>query len=723
MFTNDDKQFLSDLNDKLASSFSKAMGAGPSPGANGDGSADSKDNTQSIKENTRAQKLGSTALKLYGVAFTTGVNLLGKTINESHAFGNALAKSSIATGQSMSLMGAKFDSSTKQFTNQMPPLSAAFKEFGIAPREAAKILDNAIRANVRDTGKTSQRFLATSNLLGNNLSTTSKFLTTQTNVLGLNTEATTTFGHSILAMASSNGILADSIFEAVNAFTDTAKEQQVFFGKESTKVTTNAVAAMKSLIPEQDVGAFMAALTSSDVVKQLPMITGQLGIPMVGNLDDPANMQRLIESAIPALAQMGQGLGGDLASIERQKAFARIAPIFQPKNIQTAMRFMEELQASGRGIGYLSKQFKLSDKAVGDAAGTLTRTSEEALKGSISFGAFERSIQGTRLALDDLNAAILDTPDNVGKITQQLVRLASALDFVGISIGATLALLMGPKTIGKLGRTLFPGAAAASRTARTGAAVTGAGGARAAASMTRAEMLATLTPAERARYGIRTSAGGVTSISARGAKALGMADASGRGMLTDTSLRKLMEQRTRGGGLRGVGRFAGKAALPLTALIAGGQEYAESGDMSRAVTRGVAETGGVFAMMGTGAAIGTALGGPLGTLAGGIIGTGIGILGSIFAAPVIGDAAVAAHDALGFYNDQEMIGDINSPAAESQSNEALDLQRTQTELLEGIFQNTLGTNVAGEESPRFRFSTPPEWRRSSGGFFTSPTQR
>ena len=81
MFTNDDKQFLSDLNDKLASSFSKAMGTGPSPGANGDGSAGTKDNTESVKENTRAQKLGATALKMYGLAFTTGVNLLGKPID------------------------------------------------------------------------------------------------------------------------------------------------------------------------------------------------------------------------------------------------------------------------------------------------------------------------------------------------------------------------------------------------------------------------------------------------------------------------------------------------------------------------------------------------------------------------------------------------------------------------------------------------------------------
>ena len=39
MFTNDDKQFLSDLNDKLAASLSKAMGMGPSPSTGGGGNS------------------------------------------------------------------------------------------------------------------------------------------------------------------------------------------------------------------------------------------------------------------------------------------------------------------------------------------------------------------------------------------------------------------------------------------------------------------------------------------------------------------------------------------------------------------------------------------------------------------------------------------------------------------------------------------------------------
>ena len=382
------------------------------------------------------------------------------------------------------------------------------------------------------------------------------------------------------------------------------------------------------------------------------------------------------------------------------------------------MRFMEELQKSGKGIDYLSQQFELSDDKLSDAAGTLTRTSEEALKGSIAFGAFERSIQGSRLALEDFNAAILDTPTSVGTITQQFVRLASALDFVGISIASVLAIALGPKAIGALGRRLLPGAAgAAGGTAKVGSAAAGAAGAASAASaMTRPQMIAALTPKQMAKYGITVSPKGFAGVSAEGAKLLGQGTKGGT--LQTKSLEKLMAQSARGGVLKGAARVVGKAAAPLAGTIAGVQEYRDSGDVSRAVTRGAAETGGVLASMAVGAAIGSAV--PvIGTIGGGIIGG----LASFFTAPMAADAAVAAHDALGFYDDQEMIGDINTPAAESQNNEALDLQRSQTELLEGIFQNTLGTNVAGEESPRFRFSTPPEWRRSSGGFFTSPTQR
>ena len=144
--------------------------------------------------------------------------------------------------------------------------------------------------------------------LGNNLSTTTKFLATQTNVLGMNTEATNMFGQSVLAMAASNGILADSIFDAVSAFSDTAQEQIVFFGRASTEVTQNVINNMAALLPDSDVAGLLAALTSPDVVRQLPMITQQLGVPMVGDLSDPANMRQLIETAIPALADMAQGM-------------------------------------------------------------------------------------------------------------------------------------------------------------------------------------------------------------------------------------------------------------------------------------------------------------------------------------------------------------------------------------------------------------------------------
>ena len=227
MFTNDDKQFLSDLNDKLATSLSKAMGMGPSPSTGSGGNSSVDKNTESLDENTKAEKAGAKAMRIGALAFTTASGKLSGAVNQTLGFGNALARSSVATGQNMSLMGAKFDSSTKQFTNQLPALSSAFKQFGLAPAEMGKILDSAIRANVRDTGRSTQKFIATSVGLGNNLSTTTKFLATQTNVLGMNTEATNMFGQSV-SYGCINGILADSIFDAVSAFSDTAQEQIVF---------------------------------------------------------------------------------------------------------------------------------------------------------------------------------------------------------------------------------------------------------------------------------------------------------------------------------------------------------------------------------------------------------------------------------------------------------------------------------------------------------------
>ena len=715
MFTNDDKQFLSDLNDKLAASLSKAMGMGPSPSTGGGGNSPVDKNTDAVEENTKAERAGSAAMKAGAMAFTAATGKLSGAVNQTLAFGNVLARSSVATGQSMSLMGAKFDSSTKQFTNQLPALSSAFKQFGLAPAEMGKILDSAIRANVRDTGRSTQKFVATSVGLGNNLSTTTKFLATQTNVLGMNTEATNMFGQSVLAMAASNGILADSIFDAVNAFSDTAQEQMVFFGRASTEVTQNAINNMAALLPDSDVAGLMTALTSSDVVRQLPLITGQLGVPMVGNLSDPANMRQLIESVLPALAQMGEGVGGDLASIERQKAFARIAPIFDPKNLQIAMRLNEELQKQGKTFSELSKTARISEKGLADAAGTITRTSEEAVKAAISQGAFERLLTGSRIALDDLNAAILDTPKNINALTEQISRLVTGLEALGLSIGAILAVLGGPK----LAKALLTRSAAA---VGGGTAAAGAAGAAGAAlkSLSRADMIKALTPKQMAKFGISVSPTGAAGISKEGAKLLGQASA---GTLTNKSLEKLMAQSARGGALRTAGRIGGKLAAPLAGAITGGFEYADSGDVSRAVTRGAAETGGVLASMGAGAAIGTAIGGPVGT----IIGGGIGLLGSIFAAPAVADAAVGVHDAIGFYEEADRAADMIQGRSEmvesSMQDETLELERQRNDLLEGIFQNTLGTNVAGEESSRFRFSTPPEWQRSSGGYFTSPTQR
>lgn len=723
MFTNDDKQFLSDLNDKLANSISKAMGVGPTPGGGSGGGGNPTDkNTEAVRENTKAERKGALAMTAGAFAFRKAAAAVGSVVKEGMSFGDNLARSALATGRSMQLMGAKYDSSTKTFTNQMPNLSSAFHKFNFRLPEIGKMMDTAIRMNVRETGKGTQKLIATSVGLGNNLATTSKFISTQTNVLGLSTEATNSFGQSIVASAAANGILADSIFEAVNAFTDTAKEQMVFFGRASTQVTNKAIENMAKFLPESDVASLMKALTAPDTVKMLPFIAGTLGLPTPGNLEDPQQMKALISSVIPALAEMGAGTGGDIASIEFMRQMGRTAPIFEAGNIQTAMRLVEEMGKAGVGMSDLHGSLKLTNKSVNDFSEGQRRMSAEANAAAIALPLMMETLGGVRIALDEATIAIRDLPKQFSKLGNTLGATETFLDKFGTSLLATGTFIGGAVltalTRGRAAR-LFSGAA---RGARGASAATGAAGAAgAAAKMSRADMLKSLTQAERAKFGI-SSTGGITK---QGAQALGQK----AGTISNANLEKIIAGRGAGAGsrlggaLKTGGKVLGKLATPIAGGIAGYGEYQDSGDMSRAVTRGAAEAGGVWASMAAGAGVGTLIGGPAGTVIGGLA----GLIGSFWAAPAAGDLAVAAHDAMGFYEDQEqMIQDIQNkgeapPVSDEQ--EVLEVQRVQTEYLEGIFQNTLGTNVAGQESSRFRFNTPPEWQRGSGDFFNSPSQR
>lgn len=628
MFTNEDKEFLSDLNDKLAKSLSSALEQGNRmPEKDSDSSKD-PENTEELKKNTKAVAAVSVSVSMLS-------NIVGKVTNASRSFGDTLARSTAATGKSLQIAGTRFDSATGKFTNELPGISESFKKFGFSLPQAAAQIDTAIRMNVRDTGRGTQRFIATATGLGNNMSTVGRFLTTQTNALGNSTEATTAFGESILATAAANGVLADSIFEAVDAFRDTTKEQSVFFGRESAKVTQNFVKDLAAIgLKDLDTNAILQALTSPQSLERMSAVTGRLRISMPTDLSDPAQMRSFIRDAIPALAEMGESLEGTgLAGVKRQEALAqRLSEAFSPKLLHDAMRIVEELEKQGLTMNSLGGETRLTTEQLNDMAGTTVRTSDEANTNALFFDESMRAMVGSRMALDKLTAVISDDlPTSTNKLTNLLYGLDTALNKVGLSI------------IG----------------------------------------LATT-------FGVTTAA---TSMAGSLGKGGGL-----RKMLTGPTI----DATTKGG--KFMQGMKGAKALKVGGLGAGfaaGSEFLETGDKSRAATRGVAQGVTTWGATKIGAGLGAMIGGPLGALIGG----GAGFVGSMVFGDMVSDLAVRAHDALGFYEGSE---EAASAAAEQQPTDEIvvDLMQQHVDLTAQLVENTAVPTDAGSRSPAFNFERP-----------------
>lgn len=455
MFTNEDKEFLSDLNDKLAKSLSSALEQGNRMPEKDSGSSKDPENTEEVKKNTKAVAAVSVSISMLS-------NIVGKVTNASRSFGDTLARSTAATGKSLQIAGTRFDSATGKFTNELPGISESFKKFGFSLPQAAAQIDTAIRMNVRDTGRGTQKFIATATGLGNNMSTVGRFLTTQTNALGNSTEATTAFGESILATAAANGVLADSIFEAVDAFRDTTKEQSVFFGRESAKVTENFVRDLAAIgLKDLDTNAILQALTSPKALERMSAVTGQLRISMPTDLSDPAQMRSFIRDAIPALAKMGEELEGtNLAGVKRQEALAqRLSEAFSPKLLHDAMRVNDALKEQGKTMADLGGDVPLSTDSLDSMRGTMLRTSDEANTNALFFDESMRAMVGSRMALDKLTTVISDDlPTSTNHLTNLFYGLDTALNKVGQSIiglattfGVTTAAMNMAGSLGKGG--------------------------------------------------------------------------------------------------------------------------------------------------------------------------------------------------------------------------------------------------------------------------------
>lgn len=703
MFTNDDKQFLSDLNDSLAKSFSDALNSGAAGAASPTPQKD-KENTDAVNENTESSKLNTAGMSLLGVAFKGAVQVLSKSLDGAVSFGDTLARSSTATGKSLDLAGAKFDSATGAFTNQLPGVSESFRKFSFSVPEMGRMLDSAIRANVRDTSKNTQRFIATAAGLGNNVGTINTFLATQTNALGISTEATTALGDQILATAHANGMVADSLFEVVNSLKELNKAQEVVFGPEMAEFTKELGIVFETLAPGTDIQSVLKTLLGTDPRTRL-QVGSLMGIDVPQRLT-PQNATRFIEEALTV------GIDNLQGRIRQQSNDFGAAAV---KDMQAALGASESFTHS---LGVLGKAFrerqtnlrtlmsveKLSTRETNDAAETQRRMSNQLATNSLLFNNQLKALEGVNEALDKLVMLMGDEmPKSASTLEKYFYGINTGLRQFGTSIEGIIVALGGMALLRGGSRALFSRAAAGATAAGTRTAVAGA---------SRASLTSAMSQRQLAKHGMKlNSAGNVVWKDAASAAKFGAKP----GTVSTAILQKVAKPGMAARALGAGSKMAGSKVPVVGGLISGGFEYAESGDISRAITRGGVTAGSTIA----GAAIGQAL------IPIPFVGAGVGFLAGLALDHFVGDAAVEAHDALGFYeNPADAVNQVMNETGMGEGEipeDGMEEQRIHTSLLEGIYENTLGGANPAVPTRRMEFNVPTQWNGIPGGYF--PGQR
>jgi len=385
---NSDKEFFENLFSDLSKKIGDSVKSTGQSASTGTGGLDSK--AQGMMKTALAGIAKGSEMIAKG-AFNVAVNQFDSSVEKALSFGEILSRSAVASGRASSLLGASINRSTKALEFGLPAISQEFRKFGFSLTDAARTLDSAIRANIKDTGMVTQRFLATSKGLGASMATTNKFLATQTNVLGTSTESSVLFGQSILGLASSNGILADSILDAVNAFTKTTREQKAIFGAQSAQVVAQAVAGAEGLVTGAGTVDLIRALTSPENILKIPALAGRLGITPVTATDlrDPARMKSFLMEAIPALASFAErevlGAPAESASALLNALRQRLGSAFELVNLDSAVRVMEELGEKGQGIGAIFEETILSQQKTKESQDLILATNMEAAKAAATF--------------------------------------------------------------------------------------------------------------------------------------------------------------------------------------------------------------------------------------------------------------------------------------------------------------------------------------------------
>jgi len=430
-------------------------------------------------------------------------------------------------------------------------------------------------------------------------------------------------------------VLLILFLSAVAAFEATSKTQSVVFGKSFAAEMMQVVGAIEAAIPGTEMGSFLSKITAGDFESQqrARVMAATVGVDSAMLETNP---QRFIAELLEGIERFSQQSGGgSMARALQMEVLAGLGGVSLTE-LQGALRVAETGTAADHLRTFAGPQLTDSEREA------LTKEEQRVItavdsKAAANMKDFALSLAGTHVAFTALDTVSETLRKSFYEFDGELTALARRL---GLISGGMAGMNMSKEATG-IGSLLAFGAGglAAARYGGRAMRAVGQGTARAAQATGRG-----LGRAGRAVAG----PWGRTGTVAQATRGMGPFGGINPHTGLPHNVPQTLTPRAAAGG-------AGKAALLgrgasripiLGGAIAGGMEYMETGDTSRAVSTGVGAAAGGWAGAAGGAAAGAAIGSVvpiIGTAAGALIG---GILGGFGGGWFGGEAGKAINDTL-----------------------------------------------------------------------------
>ena len=573
--------------EQLGKAINKAVGGKPAS-AQGGAEADSGGGGKGgAGEASMLKKLGGFAKSIV----SAGLKVTSANASHIRQFGDSLAKTAVATGNASILASENISHSFGQWHQDLA--------------QVGQNMRTSLEMNVKHTDKTTQKLIARSVGLGTSMGALGKFMTTTTNVMGMNTSEMLGLGTEIQNLALSNNLLADSVFEAATSFQAATKGTQLLAGQ-STAEMMKMVAGLEAATTGVGIGELVQRIVSFDPQKQAQMnaLLARAGIQgdtsQINN--DPTGF---IAKAIAAISKvsgeakgMGVQSGAYLQGISRAFGLnesmmfaaqaatrdiggvASLRQVSAPVAVQSDQSLQQQIQGSSEAAFFAMKDFaiEINGLSIHQAfLSTASQAAEEALydagEAATAFAKALGGVAGGQAAFQTADAGLggagggLLTMLGIGALTQS--KRFAGLFGRNASIPKTIA----PKT-GSWVKNPNTG-----RNIKVGGPTFNA--------MTAAEQAAIV---------------GDNTVKAS------------RGALAKSAMKTTLK--------------TGAKATPLNLVLAGGLDLLEHGDKSHAAAAAVGSAGGFWGGAAAGAGLG-ALTGPAAPVLAPLFGLIGGIMGSI----------------------------------------------------------------------------------------------